>query len=105
MSAQILSTSEWLPEGALAPSRRLVGMDKVALVSIALSLLIPFLLFAVERGVKLQAVPVPALPLGVCPHGGVNVQPYFHRRPAGWLMHSRRVRRNRHRVLLRSQHQ
>ena len=31
-------------------------MDKVALVSMGLSLIIPFLLFAVERGVKLQAL-------------------------------------------------
>lgn len=55
-SAQILTTAEWMPAGATVPARRLVGMDKVALISMGLSLVIPFLLFVVERGVKLKAI-------------------------------------------------
>ena len=56
LSAQILSTLDVVPAGTTEPVRRLVGMDRVALVSMGLSLIIPFLLFAVERGVKLNAV-------------------------------------------------
>lgn len=37
------------------PERRLLGMDRVALLSMGLSLAIPGLLFVVERGVKLNA--------------------------------------------------
>lgn len=48
LSAQILTT-------VAAPVRRLEGMDRVALLSMGLSLLIPVLLFVVERGVKLKA--------------------------------------------------
>ena len=51
LSAQILTTAQ-PGRGAGA---RLVGMDKVALLSMGLSLVIPFLLFVVERGVKLKA--------------------------------------------------
>ena len=47
MSAQLLSMSE-VPH-------RLVGMNVVAMVSIALSSVIPFLLYFVERGVKLRS--------------------------------------------------
>ncbi|MFZ5445037.1 MAG: MFS transporter [Myxococcota bacterium] len=60
-SAQLLSTLETAPG-----VKRLEGMDHVALTSIALSLVIPALLFTVERGVKRRAaaaqvaVPVPA---------------------------------------------
>lgn len=49
-SAQLLSTVEVAPG-----EKHLVGMDRVALTSIGLSLVIPFLLFVVERGVKLRA--------------------------------------------------
>jgi predicted MFS family arabinose efflux permease len=55
-SAQILTTEEWLPAGATEPARRLVGMDTVALISMALSLIIPVLLYVVERGVKAKAL-------------------------------------------------
>jgi predicted MFS family arabinose efflux permease len=55
LSAQILTTTQWMPVGATAPVKRLVGMDKVALLSMGLSLVIPILLFVVERGVKLKA--------------------------------------------------
>lgn len=44
LSAQMLTINE--------PERILVGMDKVALMSMALSLGIPVLLFVVERNVK-----------------------------------------------------
>ena len=56
LSAQLLSTVDLVPAGGTVPVRRLVGMDKVALVSMAMSLVIPFLLYAVERGVKLKSV-------------------------------------------------
>lgn len=56
-SAQLLTTGQWLPEGTTQPERRLVGMDRVALISIGLSLIIPMLLFVVERGVKRSALP------------------------------------------------
>ncbi|MDP3157084.1 MAG: MFS transporter [Archangium sp.] len=49
LSAQILTTTE-------LPTRRLEHMDTVALVSITLSLIIPLLLFLVERGVKRRAL-------------------------------------------------
>ncbi len=48
LSAQILTTSE-------LPTRRLEGMDTVSLLSMTLSLIIPLLLFLVERGVKQRA--------------------------------------------------
>ncbi len=52
-SSQMLSA---LPSGAL------VGMDRVGLVSIALTLTLPFLLRAVETHVRRRdAVPVPSL--------------------------------------------
>lgn len=50
LSAQLLTTVETSPG-----VKRLAGMDTVALVSISLSLVIPVLLFIVERGVKRQA--------------------------------------------------
>jgi|APLak6261679142_1056127.scaffolds.fasta_scaffold00090_2 predicted MFS family arabinose efflux permease len=50
LSAQLLTTVEPTPG-----LKRLAGMDHVALVSIGLSLVIPVLLFVVERGVKQQA--------------------------------------------------
>jgi hypothetical protein len=44
------------------PSGALVGMDRVGLVSIALTLTLPFLLRAVETHVRRRdAVPVPSL--------------------------------------------
>lgn len=49
-SAQLLSTVQ-VPPG----EKHLVGMDHVALVSIALSLVIPTMLFTVERGVRERA--------------------------------------------------
>lgn len=55
LSAQLLGTVD-LPAIGAEPVRRLVGMDVVAMVSIGLSLVIPFLLYFVERGVKLRAV-------------------------------------------------
>lgn len=56
LSAQILTTVDWLPPGATVPVRRLEGMPTVALVSMGLSLIIPVLLYVVERGVKLKAI-------------------------------------------------
>ncbi len=50
LSAQILTTVEVSPG-----VKRLAGMDHVALLSMGMSLLIPVLLFAVERGVKREA--------------------------------------------------
>lgn len=59
LSAQILTTVEWMPAGAARPVSRLAGMDKVAMVSIGLTMIIPFLLFVVERGVKSRALEIP----------------------------------------------
>ncbi|MDP1822412.1 MAG: MFS transporter [Archangium sp.] len=56
LSAQILTTVDWLPAGATVPVHRLEGMPTVALVSMGLSLSIPVLLYVVERGVKLKAI-------------------------------------------------
>lgn len=64
LSAQLLTTVDLPAVGTAEPMHRLVGMNVVAMVSISLSLVIPFLLFFVERGVRLRAVvaapPLPA---------------------------------------------
>jgi predicted MFS family arabinose efflux permease len=54
-SAQILSTQPHHWDDPARVPRVLVGMDRVALLSIGLSLAIPVLIFNVERRVKLQA--------------------------------------------------
>lgn len=56
LSAQLLSTSDLKVVGSGEPSHRLVGMNVVAMVSIGLSSVIPFLLYFVERGVKLRSL-------------------------------------------------
>jgi predicted MFS family arabinose efflux permease len=55
LSAQLLRAVEVTPPGAAAPLRRLEGMDTVALVSLAMSLVIPVMLYVVERGVGRRA--------------------------------------------------
>jgi predicted MFS family arabinose efflux permease len=55
LSAQILTVVEKTPAGSTTAVRRLEGMDDVALLSMGLSLVIPVLLYVVERGVKRQA--------------------------------------------------
>ena len=54
LSAHILDTQEWTPVGEES-GRRLAGMPTVAMISMVLSLIIPLLLFVVERGVKQKA--------------------------------------------------
>ena len=51
-SAQLLSESVTLPATGGEPVKRLIGMPQVALASIGLSLIVPVLLFVVERGVR-----------------------------------------------------
>lgn len=58
LSAHILDTQEWTRVDSLEPSRRLVGMPTIAMISMVLSLIIPLLLYVVERGVKQKATAV-----------------------------------------------
>jgi Na+/melibiose symporter-like transporter len=51
-SAQLLSESVTFPATGGEPVKRLIGMPQVALASIGLSLIVPVLLFVVERGVR-----------------------------------------------------
>ncbi len=52
ISAQMLTTVD---SAHGVPTRKMVGMDKVALLSMGVSLIIPLLLFVVERGVQAKS--------------------------------------------------
>lgn len=59
-SAQLLSESVTLSASGGEPVKRLVGMPQVAMASIGLSLVVPVMLFVVERGVRQRASVAPA---------------------------------------------
>jgi hypothetical protein len=66
LSGQLLTAEPRAFDDPARPQRVLVGMDRVALVSLSLSLVIPVLLWVVERRVKArQAAAAPPAPAAV----------------------------------------